>query len=933
MAKPKERTHSYGKKRETLSDADGDLVIENQENKPRDTASAPQEGVQKNKLGDGEKVFDFDMEVAFCPCVRFRIPGCKDSICFEIGPKLLIGSDPKQCKMVLDHPSVSPVHMVVGVKGDSVILKHVSPNGVKLKGKALEINKPYKIPFDEKIKIGALVIEVLRTKPLDIQSMNINRAWKSQIAAEKPAGYGEAKKKEDVGFFRSILNAIFGIFDPRDEEERQDDEDDREWVTEEEWKKAPEGDREKMKVIEAGELIDKNFKNDDKQKIKKITFFFRPLFLFFHGLKDEFSIFDMKRHKNLKGQVEAFKRKLVDMKAKHLAQNAIIPEAQAMALAQAGVSTLAYVANMESKRVAKLLKVTEEEAQIVQEKVRMGIESGTLEKSSKEVTSFEKKVQANESKVQVKRDHLQTAGPLKRIFGALGNFFSIFGAFYFLANNEQAKAIFDAQIGPHLHKAFIEYIKPNIFLLWKGPGPALAFIEVVMPFVAFHLAVQILAHLIFGLTPGQFFLGLRNSRGFLASRFLGLVRYFVGIITGPFLIFDLPILFKKKSLKELICLNTLVRRSIRNLFVEILSVIIFCITSVVGIGTFFYFLKEKNEQNLFLLPTSNLGQMMAPVLEKLNFYSKELYSINRESIIYDWHPVKVGVITGERETYTIRAFRREMAVKFETANVLHTMHWLEVHKDARVQLDIDTGRVLTLTGPLQVVVDQMTGSKEFIIYLANGVLESQSKVTGESLYVIAGDGLFDISEGRVIIASQGTNALALTFDGIHHVSRIQGMDLRVFDSIQRARGILGQMLASGKFIRPTKTGCLTLMEKGQKAPAQPVRLHPDQFSLMAKVTKIPEMYVCKSHSPTETPNPADPAPPLRAGGVIDLVKREYIPPTKNAPWDESYGVYVYDKNDITFDSESGAVQFRAAPAAAEPSLLDTSTKLDKTLRK
>ncbi|HAZ13333.1 MAG: hypothetical protein A2X86_15080 [Bdellovibrionales bacterium GWA2_49_15] len=929
MTKPKERTRSYGKKRETLSVSDEEMVFENQETKAREAASSNSEGLQKNKQGDGEKVFDFDMEAAFCPCVRFRIPGAKDSICFEIGPKLLIGSDSKQCKMVLDHPTISPVHLVLGVKGDGVILKHVSPNGVKLKGKALEINKPYKIPFDEKIKIGQLAIEVLRTKPLDIQSMNINRAWKSQIAAEKPVGFGDEKKKENVGLVKSLFNFIFGIFDPRDEDERQDDEDDREWVTEEEWKNAPEGERSKLKVIEDGELVDKNFKNEDKQKIKKITLFFRPLFLFLHGLKDEFSIFDMKRQKNLKGQVEASKRKLTDMKARHLAQNEIIPQAQAVLLAKAGVSTMAYVANMEPKRVAKLLKVSEEEAQILQEKVRLGIQNGALEKSSKEVTSFEKRVQANESKVETKRSHLQTAGPLKRIFGALGNFFSIFGAFYFLANNEQVKAAFDLQVAPHLHKFFAEFLKPNILLVWKEPGPALAFLEVVMPFIAFHLAVQIVAHLIFGLTPGQFFLGLRNSRGFFASRFLGLFRYFLGIVTGPFLIFDLPILFKKKSLKELICLNTLIRRSIRNLFVEILSVIVFCSTSVVGIGTLFYFLKEKNEQKLFLLPTSNLGQVMAPILEKLNFYSKELYTVNRENIIYDWNPVKVGVLTGEKDSYTLRAFRHEMAVKFESDNILYTMHWLDVPKDTHIKLELGTGRILTLHGPLQMVVDQMTGSKEFIIYLEAGALESKSTAVGESIYVISSDGLFDFSEGHALIASRGDSALALTFNGTHHVSRIQGMDLRVFSSIQRARDILGQMLASGKFIRPTKVGCLTVVEKGQKAPALPVRLHPDQFAFLAGIKKVPEMYYCKSHLPTDIPDANDPGVLLRAGGLIDLSKREYLPPTEKAPWDETYGVYIYDKNDITFDSSSGAVQYRVTPSTAEPSLLDSATKIDR----
>ena len=69
--------------------------------------------------------------------------------------------------------------------------------------------------------------------------------------------------------------------------------------------------------------------------------------------------------------------------------------------------------------------------------------------------------------------------------------------------------------------------------------------------------------------------------------------------------------------------------------------------------------------------------MAAPVLEKLNFYSQELYKMKRENI-YDWHPMKIGALLEKRELYP--APFAVNARKIETANILYTMHWLEVQK-------------------------------------------------------------------------------------------------------------------------------------------------------------------------------------------------------------------------------------------------------------
>ena len=556
------------------------------EQKPKQAKAVTEEKVEvasteKNKekkqktQGQGERVLEFNFEEEAKPVLKLYFSGNKEYI-FEIGDKLSVGSDPKKSKVHLNMPGIEAVHLVIGIKGEEVLLKHNDVKGATLRGKVLEIGKTYKLPYGVKFKIGDFHGEVLRSLPLGLEEAKLNKNWKIELSNDieefKPKenykAQDEKKKK------KSLLGKLFSLFlDPRDGEEQKEDEDDdddstKDWVTEEEWEKAEEADKPNLKVIKPGEIFEKNFKKEDKEKIKKAPFFLRPFYNFFHSLKDELSVFETKKRKDFDKQLNYSKEKLVDKYIENLTQSDLITPEQAEKLIKNGVTNIKQVANLDNKQLAKIIKLSPSEAEEVAQSIEEKSKTGEIKALPKTVMTLEKQIAASESRADFQSTRLMTAGPFKRILGAFYNFLFIYGL-YSLLQEKQLLEQMNGVVVPHLKTAVgqLEQLAQNTLdqnstlQYWlttqlKATDVKVAFLH----YGVFHLAVQTVAHLLFGTNAIQFILGLRNNRSFVASRLLGVVRYYIGLVTAPFLVFDLPILFRMKSFKELVTFNTLVRR-------------------------------------------------------------------------------------------------------------------------------------------------------------------------------------------------------------------------------------------------------------------------------------------------------------------------------------------------------------------------------------
>ncbi len=547
---------------------------------------------QKKKVeaikGQGERILNFEFEEEFAPILKIYAKN-DQILAFDIKDKITLGSDQEKSKIVIEHPEIAPLHCVFGVKGKDVLIKHNSAHDIIVKGKKFEAGKTYKVPFKTKIKLADLLfVEVLATRPLGLDVVKINRDWKLDLqdnAEDFRANSGklaQRKIKEDKknqSIFKKVLTFLFDPRDEKDIEEELNDED-NDWVTEEEWSKAPPEDRKNKVVLKAGEIVERNFKSIEKQNISSKNFFLRPIFSFFHNLKDEFSIFENKSQKDLKNQLAYSKKKLAMLQIMHLTKKEILNKENAQKLNMVGVKSLVEVSNLPTKKLANILNVKESEAEAIKNKITESIQKGAVEKSDKSMTTLEKKIVSNELKVKGKLQHLQMAGPLKRVFGSLVSYASIYLVFYYLVERQEVRPFLESILG-----LFKNAIPVEVTSSWKEVFTAYHF---GLLYIVLHLILQLFYHLLFGTTLGQYLLGLKGQRGIIASRILGMLRYIIGLFLFPLIIFDLPMLFRLKTFKEFLTFNTLLRRESRSMMGELFGIILTVALTTTAVYTLFF---------------------------------------------------------------------------------------------------------------------------------------------------------------------------------------------------------------------------------------------------------------------------------------------------------------------------------------------------------
>ena len=163
-----------------------------------------------------------------------------------------------------------------------------------------------------------------------------------------------------------------------------------------------------------------------------------------------------------------------------------------------------------------------------------------------------------------------SAGLLPRFLGVFYNLI-IFILFYFqglpaieeltqISFTTLSKDLFDLAL-PHLEKLPLKI-------------EALPYSEAILPYLKKYLtsfehfnlltifaSYELLIHFILGVGLGQFLVGLRAKGNFILLRLLSPIRLLLYILTFPLLIFDLPIILNKRSLKEVLTLCSIESKS------------------------------------------------------------------------------------------------------------------------------------------------------------------------------------------------------------------------------------------------------------------------------------------------------------------------------------------------------------------------------------
>jgi len=92
------------------------------------------------------------------------------------------------------------------------------------------------------------------------------------------------------------------------------------------------------------------------------------------------------------------------------------------------------------------------------------------------------------------------------------------------------------------------------------------------PLILLFFVVRLISTLLLGVSISEVFLGVRAHGNVIWKRLGGVLRVVVGMITGPFLIFDVPALISKRTFKEFM---TFTHTYINSKFVTILGIIFY----------------------------------------------------------------------------------------------------------------------------------------------------------------------------------------------------------------------------------------------------------------------------------------------------------------------------------------------------------------------
>lgn len=149
----------------------------------------------------------------------------------------------------------------------------------------------------------------------------------------------------------------------------------------------------------------------------------------------------------------------------------------------------------------------------------------------------------------------QAVGPGTRVWAFIGDL-SLTEALYMVVGQEH----FVVDLADNIFQTLIGVIQPYL--------PAETWIENIkadaqsfFPFLTLYFLLRLVSALLTGVSPAQFLMGLKSHSNPIWARVGGALRTLLEALFGPFIIFDLPALFSKRTLKEVITFTTLSSRN------------------------------------------------------------------------------------------------------------------------------------------------------------------------------------------------------------------------------------------------------------------------------------------------------------------------------------------------------------------------------------
>lgn len=167
---------------------------------------------------------------------------------------------------------------------------------------------------------------------------------------------------------------------------------------------------------------------------------------------------------------------------------------------------------------------------------------------------FKSKKKKTDKKFEVKNilpSFTDTVGAATRLWAFLGDVSLTIGLSIIIGENEYFN-----EMSNELYKLLFNFLDPHLAHFNLANDPSVNTIKtdlkIVFPLILLFYVIKLLSTFLFGVSIAQFLMGLKGGKSVLWNRAGGFLRVLLEIVTAPFLIFDIPALFSRRTVKEIL---------------------------------------------------------------------------------------------------------------------------------------------------------------------------------------------------------------------------------------------------------------------------------------------------------------------------------------------------------------------------------------------
>lgn len=394
-------------------------------------------------------------------------------------------------------------------------------------------------------------------------------------------------------------------------------------------------------------------------------------------------------------------------------------------------------------------------------------------------------------------------------------------------------------------------------------------ITFLFPSLFLFFLLSFFSHILLKVTFGQSLLGL-VSKSIHKKKTQDLIRYFVGLFTWPFLVFDFPLVLGKRTLKEKLSSTIVVRGNRLVTLDAVAGIVALAIFGAVGFN--YKFSQGEKLKN-------SIGK------NKLN-----------EVKAHAW----VNLIKGEARYIAPNGVKQ---VSIKKGMEILDESLVTTKEKSRVVISFPNKTKLGLGPNSSMRINYNVKSERSVISLLKGKIRAFVRPSGSENKLIIATEYSSVgvrgTEFLLSLSDKTNRVSVLGFSGRTIVMSMLNPDL---DIEKPSDNFLEQAFSKGKH-EIVEAGRVAVVNPVLFEASKPVKISPLQYGILKEKDALQVSVGDHREDYKDGDNRfTEPLP----GGYIDFESGQYLQPTKESDYDEALGVFIVKKEDGTVDAATGA---------------------------